>query len=61
MWATQHAMIDAYRYQMMLRTFKGVYGGQQLRGIELGLKMAPPWLLYVGYGVGRGSEEYLRP
>lgn len=55
-WATEHAMVDSFRYQFMSPAFKSVYAGQQLQGLERYLQLAPPWMLQSGYGLSRGGQ-----
>jgi hypothetical protein len=53
MWATEHALIDPYRYQFMLRSFKSAYGAERFYGVSRYLRLTPPWMLQSGYGVYR--------
>jgi RHS repeat-associated protein len=58
MWGTEHAMVDAYRFQRMTPAFKALYTAEQLDGIEKAMQLAPPWMLQSAYGVARGAEVY---
>ena len=58
MWATEHALIDPFRFQFMTRAFKAVYGAEQVTGAAQFLQLLPPWMREAGYGASRlGAAE----
>ena len=58
MWATEHALIDPFRFQFTTRAFKAAYGAEQVTGAAQFLQLLPPWMREAGYGASRlGAAE----
>jgi hypothetical protein len=60
MWATEHALVDPYRYRFMTHAFKEVYEGRQLRGLQKFFQDAPPWITQTGQGVAIVANGSIR-
>lgn len=59
MWATEHAMVDPQRFNIMLTAFKNAYEAKQIGGISRVIQLASPWMRQSAYGAGLGVEVYL--
>jgi hypothetical protein len=58
MWATEHALIDPFRYQFTSTAFKAVFGAERFSGAAQVARLMPPWMLEAGYGTYRiGASE----
>jgi hypothetical protein len=60
MWATEHAMVDTFRYRFMSPEFKAVYGAEQLTGFRRTMYLAPDWMRVSGYGAAQAGNQVLR-
>ncbi|MET8049340.1 SpvB/TcaC N-terminal domain-containing protein [Streptosporangium sp. NPDC005286] len=60
MWATDHALVDPFRFQFTSSLFKAAYIGEQLQGTARLLQLAPEWMVRVAYGAATSSSAALR-
>jgi RHS repeat-associated protein len=62
MWATEHALVDPFRYQFMSRAFKTLYESERFSGAAQFMLLTPPWMREAGYGASRlGTAELQGP
>jgi hypothetical protein len=53
MWATEHALVDPWRYQFMIHDFQAVYDAERFSGAAQFMRLLPPWMRETGYGAYR--------